>query len=60
MFDFARNYSMYKLPENYNEYLLTVNCSISILHNRGKHKRDSSFDLEGCVIKIFNHFSPPA
>lgn len=61
MFDFARNYSIYKFPENYNEYLLTVNCSISIKHNRGKYKRDnSSFDLEGCVNKVFNHFSLPA
>lgn len=61
MFDFARNYSIYKLPENYNEYLLTVNCSFSIIHNRGKYKRDnSSFDLEGYVNKVFNHFSSPA
>lgn len=61
MFDFARNYSVHKLLENYNEYLLTVNCSISIMHNRGKYKRDnSSFDLERCVTKVFNHFFPPA
>lgn len=60
IFDFPRNYSINKLPENYNEYLLTVNCSISISHSRGKYNRDnSSFDLEGCVTKVFNHFSPP-
>lgn len=58
---FVRNYSIYKLLENYNEYLLTVNCSISVLHNTVKYNRDkSSFDLEGCVTEVFNHSSPPA
>lgn len=61
MFDFVRNYSIYKLLQNYNEYLLTVNCSISVLHNTVKYNRDnSSFNLEGCVTKVFNHFSSPA
>lgn len=61
MFDFARHYSIYKLPDKCNEYLLTVNSSISMILNRGKYKRDnSSFDLEVCVTKIFNHFSLPA
>lgn len=61
VFDFVRNCSIYKLLENYNEYLLTVNCSISVLHYTVKYNRDnSSFDLEDCVTKVFNHFSPPA
>lgn len=61
LFNFVRNYSLCKLLENYNEYLLTVNCSFSVPRNTVKYnRRNSSFDLEGCVTKVFNHFSPPA